>query len=99
MRAPRELYGMPARNFAPDAVLPLFRSVRNFLGPHRAEGWICCKVPVTPVCEREESQALVPNAYALAGVSILLQHRRAHRLRAWVCRRPTLASARITPTC
>ena len=45
MSAPRALDGVPARNFAPDAVLPLFRSVTHFLGPHRAEGWICCKVP------------------------------------------------------
>ena len=35
MRAPRELYGMPARNFAPDVILPPFRSSRHFLGPRR----------------------------------------------------------------
>ena len=43
MRAPRELYGMPARNFAPDVILPPFWSVRNFLGPRRAGGWIFWK--------------------------------------------------------
>ena len=45
MRAPRELYGMPARNFAPDVILPPFRSSRHFLGPRRQGAGFAANVP------------------------------------------------------
>ena len=94
MRAPREHYGMSARNIAPDVILPPFRSSRHFLGLRRQGAGFAANVPATPVCEREESHALLPDAYLLAGVSILLQDRRRHSIRAPVSRCPTLASAR-----
>ena len=67
----------------------------TFSGHAGQEAGFSGNVPVTPVCAREESHALVPNAYPLAGVSSPPQHRRPRPLRAQVSRCPTLASARI----
>ena len=95
MRAPREHYGMSARNIAPDVILPPFRSSRHFLGLRRQGAGFAANVPATPVCEREESMALLPDARLFAGVSKPLQDRRPRPLRAQVSRCPTVASARI----
>ena len=45
MSAPRALDGVPARNFAPDAVLPLFRSVTTFLGRAGQRAGFAANVP------------------------------------------------------
>ena len=69
MRAPREHYGMSARNIAPDVILPPFRSSRHFLGLRRQGAGFAANVPATPVCEREESHALLPDAHICWQVS------------------------------
>ena len=96
MRAPGVLCGVPARTFAPDAILPDFRSGRNSFRQCRARGWICSKFADAPACERgARSRAMLCSLRRPVGRCLETSSRSSTGpRRAKVCRLSNLPDAR-----